>query len=158
MVSTILKFVVASAAEAELAALFMNMKECKVIRLTLQELGHPQPPTPLHCDNKTATAIANDTIRKQRSHAMEMRFFWATDQVNQGYFDVRWHPGQENLADYTSKHHSAKHHQRVRPYYVHMHTSPQYLPRASEPRAMRGCAGILEKGYVRTAPLPRIVT
>eukprot|EP00804_Cyclotella_cryptica_P018372 CCRYP_015481-RA/>CCRYP_015481-RA protein AED:0.17 eAED:0.17 QI:0/0/0/1/1/1/2/0/862 len=50
---TILKFVAASAAEAELGALFLNAKETKIMRLTLQELGHPQPPTPIHCDNST---------------------------------------------------------------------------------------------------------
>ena len=154
--STILKYVVASASEAELAALFMNVKEGKVMRLALEELGHPQPPTPVHCDNKTATAIANDTIKKQRSRSMEMRYFWVTDQVNQGYFDVRWHPGQENLADYPSKHHFTAHHRVVRPYYTHSRNSPRYLPRASAPSAMRGCAGTLDNGYVRTAPLPRI--
>ena len=48
----ILKCVVALAAEAELAALFLNCKEGKIIRLILQELGHMQPYTPVHCDNK----------------------------------------------------------------------------------------------------------
>ena len=61
----ILKFVVASAAEAELAALFINAKEGKIIRMTLEEMGHKQPPTPMHCDNITATGIANDTVKKQ---------------------------------------------------------------------------------------------
>ena len=38
----ILKFVVASAAEAEaeLEALFINAKEGKIIRMTLEEMGH----------------------------------------------------------------------------------------------------------------------
>ena len=58
----ILKFVVASGAEAELGALFINCKEGKVIRLVLQELGHPQPPTPVHCDNQMAVGIANETV------------------------------------------------------------------------------------------------
>ena len=61
----ILKFVVASAAEAELGALFLNCKEGKILRLVLQELGHQQPATPVHCDNATAAGIANDTIKKQ---------------------------------------------------------------------------------------------
>ena len=74
----ILKCVVASAAEAELAALFINAKEGKIIRMTLEEMGHKQPPTPMHCDNITATGIANDTVKKQRSRSMEMRFFWIT--------------------------------------------------------------------------------
>ena len=37
----ILKLVAASAAEAELGALFLNAQEAKIIRLTLLELGHP---------------------------------------------------------------------------------------------------------------------
>ena len=41
----ILRFVVASAAEAELRALFLNCKQATIFRLTLKEMGHPQPPT-----------------------------------------------------------------------------------------------------------------
>ena len=61
----ILKFVVASAAEAELGTLFLNCKEGTVIRLILEELGHKQPPTPIHWDNSTAVGIANGTMKKQ---------------------------------------------------------------------------------------------
>ena len=78
----ILKFVSASAAEAKLVALFINGKEIKIIRLILEEMGHPPPPTPVHCDNKTATGIANDTVKKHRSRLMEMRYFWVTDQAH----------------------------------------------------------------------------
>jgi hypothetical protein len=39
----ILCFVVASAAEAKLGTLFLNCKEGMIFRLTLEELGHPQP-------------------------------------------------------------------------------------------------------------------
>jgi hypothetical protein len=60
----IMKFVVASAAEAELGALFMNSKEAKILRLVLGEMGHTQPPTQIHCDNKTAAGFANDTVKK----------------------------------------------------------------------------------------------
>jgi hypothetical protein len=152
----ILKIVVTSAAEAELAALFLNAKEGKIIRLILEELGHHQPPTPMHCDNKTATGIANDTVKKQRSRSMEMRFFFITDQVNRGLFDVQWHPGQENLADYYTKHFDAKHHQEVRPWYLHMHNSPRILPRAAAPSTLQGCVGTLPNGYICSSPLPRI--
>ena len=73
VVSNILKCVVASAAEAELGGLFHNCKEATVLRLTLEELGHPQPPTPVHCDNTTATGIANDTVKKHRSRSIWKR-------------------------------------------------------------------------------------
>ena len=63
----ILKFVVALAAEAELGALFLNCKEGRTMRLTLQKMGHLQTPTPVHCDNITATGIANNTVKKQLS-------------------------------------------------------------------------------------------
>ena len=62
---TILRFVVASAAEAELGALFLNCKESIIFRLTLEELRHPQPRTPVHCDNATTIGIANNTVKRQ---------------------------------------------------------------------------------------------
>ena len=43
----ILKLVASSAAEAELGALFLNTKEAQIFRLTLAELVHPQPQTPM---------------------------------------------------------------------------------------------------------------
>ena len=134
----ILKFVVASTAEVELGALFMNFKEGKVVQLILHKLGHPQPPTPIHCDNQTAVGIANETIKKQRSRSMEMRFFWVTDQVQRSFFNVRWHPGQENLANYFTKHFDAKHHQEVRPWYLHKYNSPRFLPN----RDIKICSGL----------------
>jgi hypothetical protein len=153
---SVIKFTVASAAEAELGALFLNCREGKIIRLALEELGHPQPATPVHCDNATAVGIANDTIKKQRSRAMEMRFFWVTDQVQRKLFDILWYPGKENLADYFTKHFTAKHHRAVRPYYLAMPNSPQYLPRAATPKELRGCVGELQFGYTRDNPLPRL--
>ena len=70
----ILKFVVASAAEAKLGALCMNAKERKILRLILDELGHPHPPTPIHCNNKTTAGIANDTVKKHSPRSMGMSF------------------------------------------------------------------------------------
>ena len=134
---SILKFVAASAAEAELGALFLNMREGRIFRLALEELGHPQPPTPIHCDNATAAGIVNGTIRRQRSRMFEMRYFYACDQVDKKYFLVYWHPGAENLGDYASKHHEAAHHKLVRPIYLHETNSPRVLVRALTPQQVR---------------------
>ena len=46
--------VAASAAEAELGSLFLNTQEEVKLRIDLDEMGHRQPPTPIHCDNTTA--------------------------------------------------------------------------------------------------------
>jgi hypothetical protein len=59
----ILHFVVASAAEAELGALFLNCKRATIFQLTLEEMGYPQPPTPVHSVNLTAVGITNNTIK-----------------------------------------------------------------------------------------------
>ena len=42
-ISTIIKNVMSSAAEAELGTLFLNAKTAVPMRKTLKELGHPQP-------------------------------------------------------------------------------------------------------------------
>ena len=79
----IMKFMVASATEAKLGKVSMNSKDMKVIRLI--RMGHRQPPTRIHCDNKTAEGIANNAAKEiHRSRSLEMRFFWVTYQVKKG--------------------------------------------------------------------------
>ena len=153
---SIIKLVAASAAEAELGALFLNTQEAKVIRLILEELGHPQPPTPVHVDNTTTVGIVNNTIKRQRSRSMEMRYFWLLDRQAQKEFKFAQHPGAENLGDYPSKAHTGAGHQHVRPYYLHQENSPRVLQRALQPSARRGCAEILGDPYHKKVPLPRI--
>ena len=136
---TILRFVVASAAEVKLGALFLNCKEGIIFRLTLEQLGHPQPRTLVHCDDATTVGITNNTIKRQRSQSMEMQYFWVGDKVAQYAYEVKWHPGQENLADYQSKHHLGSHHQAVRPWYLHKINSPLVLPRTAIPSTLKVC-------------------
>lgn len=159
---TILKCVAASAAEAELGALFLNAIEAKIMRLTLEEMGHPQPPIPIHCDNTTAVGVVNSSIKRQRSRAMNMRYFWLMCQEAQKLMRVSYQPGQENLGDYQTKHHNGAHHKKVRPFYVHSVGAPRLLPRALRPSVRRGCveSGVRDP-YAHqsgTGPLLRIPT
>ena len=55
--------------------------------ITLEELGHLQPPTPIHIDNSTTVGIVNNTIKRQKSRTMEMRYFWLLDGKIQKLFD-----------------------------------------------------------------------
>jgi hypothetical protein len=87
---------------------------------------------------------------------MEMRYFWVADKLAQDMYTISWHPGQENLADYQSKHHIGSHHLAVHPWYLHQHDSPGYLPRAICPSALKGCVGTLKNGYLCKVPLPRV--
>jgi hypothetical protein len=107
-----------SVQESETGSGFINAKDAVPMRTTLHEMGHPQGPTPIQFDNKCATGILTDTVVQRRSKAMDMRFYWLRDRVRQHQFHVHWKPGQSNLGDYPTKHHSAKHHIAVRPTYV----------------------------------------
>ena len=114
-VAQTIKAVMSSAAEAELAGLFINAKEAIYIRNILTEMGHPQPPTPLQTDNSTAEGVVNNTVQPKRTKSMDMRFHWLRDRtVNQNQFRIYWRPGKTNLADYFTKHHSPAHHRNMR--------------------------------------------
>jgi hypothetical protein len=124
IISTVLKHVMSSAAEVEISAVFSNAKEGTVLRTTLEELGHPQPPTPLQTDNTTSTGYINGTIKQKRTWSMDMRFYWVKDRVKQGLFHVCWGPGYQNLGDYFTKHHSPVHHTKMRDIYIHASDRP----------------------------------
>jgi hypothetical protein len=113
-VTSVIKNVVASAAESEVGACFHNAQSGAPLRVTLTELGHKQPPTPLRTDNSTVFGILNETIKQKRSKAMDMRYHCLTYRVRQKQFDVYWRPGRENLGDYHTKHHSAHYHKYMR--------------------------------------------
>jgi hypothetical protein len=117
--TAIMNAILASASEAEIGALFENTRKATMLRTTLEEMGYPQPPTPVQTDNSTACGIANDNIKQQQSRAIDMRFYWIRDRVQQKQFNIYWAPGKRNLADYYTKHHSAAHHQQMRPLYLH---------------------------------------
>jgi hypothetical protein len=76
IISMILKHVMSSAAETEIGSVFLNAKEDTILRTTLEEMGHPQPPIPLQTANTTATGYSSDTIKQRRICAMNMPFYW----------------------------------------------------------------------------------
>jgi hypothetical protein len=67
-VASVIKNVVASAAESEVGACFHNAQSGAPLRVTLIELGHPQTQTPLRTDNSTAFGILNETINQKDQH------------------------------------------------------------------------------------------
>ena len=114
-VATIIRAVMASAAEAELGALFINAQKAVPIRQTLEELGHKQPPTPVQTDNSTAHGVITNKIQPKATKPMDMRFHWLRDRMNQKQFRFYWRPGTKNYGDYWTKHHPAAHHRAMRP-------------------------------------------
>ena len=136
--TAIMKMVLSSAAEAEFGALFHNTKEATPHRTTLEELGHPQPLTPVLVDNSTAVGLANDMVTQRCSRAIDMCFYWIRDRINQNQFHVYWAPSHLNLADYFTKHHTPSHHHRICKYFVHT-TASQIFFRMHQLDILRGC-------------------
>jgi hypothetical protein len=66
----------ASAAEAELVALFVTAREMIPHRQTLIDMGWPQPKNPIQTDNSTAAGVTNKTIVPHRDKMMDMRLWW----------------------------------------------------------------------------------
>ena len=130
-----------------------------IFKATLEDIGHPQPKIPVHCDNATAFSITNNTIKCQRSCAMEMKYFWTCEKDAQKVFSSKWHPGMENLADYQSKHHPGGHHMAISLYNLfnlHEKNSSLELPHAIRQSTLKGCVGTLKDGYICNVPLPRV--
>ena len=86
VVAKIIKMVTSSAMETEVVATFYNSKETLPFRVTLAEMGHPQPPTPMEVDNETAIVFLKSTMNQKRSKAIDMRFYWVRDRVKQNQF------------------------------------------------------------------------
>jgi hypothetical protein len=80
----IMREVLSSAAEAELGALFHNGNKACPLRTTLNEMGHPQPTTPMATDNNTASGDCNLHRQAETVKAIDVRFYWIRNCVHPG--------------------------------------------------------------------------
>lgn len=115
--SSLIKHVVASATEAELAALFYNCRAAIPLRVTLQEMGHPQPRTPITTDNSAAHGLIHQHMAPKAAKAMDMRFNWLKSPDTQRQFDIGWEEGAKNRADLHTKKHPVHTYVERRPDY-----------------------------------------
>ncbi len=120
-IAHIIKTVMSSATEAELAGLYIMACKAVYIRIILEELGHIQPPTPLQTDNAIADGIINSKMQPKQTKAMEMRFHWLRDQKCQRQFRIYWQPGKLNYTNYWTKHHAETHHRNMRKEFLTPH-------------------------------------
>ena len=113
-----LRHVVTSAAEAETSALFHNAQTAIPIRRILQQLSHPQPPTPIKIDNLTTTGYVHKNIHQRRSKSWDMKFHWLRDDKTLCALRVYWDRGPNNDGNYFTKHHTTPYHRQIRPKYI----------------------------------------
>ena len=116
--STVMRQVLSSATEAEVGVTFYGCQDAVPLCNTLADLGHFQGATLIVTDNECCEVILNNTVKKRRSKAMDMRFYWVKCRIAQGQLKLLWPSGRENIADYFTKMHAQVHHKNTRPLYV----------------------------------------
>ena len=153
-----IKNVVGSAAEAEMAGIYIGGTNAVPMRTTLEELGHEQPDdgTPFDTDNKTARGILTKTMRQKLSKAFDMRYWWMKDRIKQKQFNLIWAPGKDNNADYFTKHFPPWVHKRMRYRYLRKLASNSALAAQWHICARRGCVTSSGRPVPHGSTIPRI--
>jgi hypothetical protein len=116
-----------AAAETEYASSYMAAQLGEHVRRIMIDLGYPQKPTDIVYDNTIAGKMANKTCKLRRSRAIDMRFHWLRDRVEQGHFRMVWRAGVENLADFLSKAHPVHHFKSMVPFFDAQWRPPEHL-------------------------------
>ena len=76
--------VMGSTAEAKITAVYMTAREAVPIRSTLEELGHPQAPTPIQVNNTTCAGFANGAIKQRHKKSIDINHYWLQDRTTLG--------------------------------------------------------------------------
>ena len=116
--SKIITHVLASAPEEETAAFFYNFKSAIPLRLTLEEMRHPQPKTPVTSENTAALGLIKKTMIPKIPKSFDMRFNFLKCRQAQNQFTMLWRKGTSNRAAYHTKKHPTKHYVLKRGDYV----------------------------------------
>ena len=92
--SKIIKHVMGSASETEMASLFYNCKANIPLRIALGEMGRPQTKTTAVTDNSTAEGLINETMVPNRAKQYDFRTNWLKCREVQEQFDIIWKKGR----------------------------------------------------------------
>ena len=102
--SDIIRTVVLSATEAEYIASFMAALRGVYLTQMAESMGYPQRPTRIKTDNEASHGIANGTYQINRTKAINTRFHWLRQQIQQGRFQFIFQKGRDNgPADHCTK-------------------------------------------------------
>ena len=99
-----MKYVVSSAAEAEMTALFLTAKDMVPLRHTLTEMGCKHPTSPLQSENYTTVVMTNCTLIRRKSKSWDLHLSWLRCREAQQQFCIYWDKVPNNNGDYSTKH------------------------------------------------------
>ena len=63
------------------------------IRVILEAMNHPQPPTPIKTDNYTSTGFIYNKSNRNKPKSWDMQYYWIRYRDNQRQFKVRCERG-----------------------------------------------------------------
>ena len=84
------------------------------LRISLHEMGNPQPPTPVVTNSAPRYGFVNENIVLCRFRTVYMRFCWFPYRFIQGQYLVYWRSGKKTFDNYFTENHLSKHHRSVR--------------------------------------------
>ena len=79
----IMRNVMPSAAAAEIGALFANTRTAIPARVLLEEMDHPQPPTPVQTDNTTTHGFVTKNLNPKATKSIDMNQWYMRDKADQ---------------------------------------------------------------------------
>eukprot|EP00980_Cylindrotheca_fusiformis_P005449 scaffold1166_cov114-Cylindrotheca_fusiformis.AAC.2 len=94
-----------SSTEAELVGVDDYATNILWTKLFLEEQGYPVERNVLHQDNKSAILfeVNGQKSAGKRSRAINIRYFFITDQVKKGNISIEYCPTDDMIADYMTK-------------------------------------------------------
>jgi hypothetical protein len=92
-----------SSCEAELYAGTMAAQEARWLCFLLAELGYPQNPPTLWCDNASTIFLTKDPVFHNRTKHIELRHFFLRELVQRNLLTIKHIPSDQNLADIFTK-------------------------------------------------------
>ncbi len=123
----------ASAAKAELAALFIAAREMVPHQQNLIDMGWLQPQSPIQTYNSTAVGVTSKTIVPKQSEMMDMRLWRLRCWGSQNQYRYYWDAGSMKWADYSTKHHPNIYHEAHCPTHAGIWNFPRVLPQLERP-------------------------
>lgn len=92
-----------STAEAEYVAASAAAQEAMWLSAHLQELGYPQQPIIINCDNQSAIAIADNPVQHTRVKHIALRLSFLRECIADGHITMCWVRSADQTADILTK-------------------------------------------------------
>ena len=99
----IMKHVCTSAFEAEMSAIFENVRKVIDLKQALENFGYPQKSIEVRCDNQSTVNVFHGFAQMKHSHSLNMRYWWVMQQIKLNLVHIQWSSGKSNLADFFTK-------------------------------------------------------